>query len=255
MLSVPQYIVDANIQDNNPRYCWDEWNEEQGEANIDQELVSRLGALSQRAILAFMCGSAEWIVHRFGSLCIDTAPQDFIEAAWAKTIHTRYSGYGSTDWQMYTGEDWRDSIKGPLRRALERLEIAMQQMAWQYESPISRAGVLEALVSYVLPDSKPYKDWCQQFLTRMESLYALDLDDVIGDVVPRESVDPGYHFEVKETESLCNHFLSSLDYRTNQFLSPPEAILEPPDDDDEDDSFTGTPYVFTIEADRQVRNS
>jgi hypothetical protein len=88
-------------------------------------------------------------------------------------------------------------------------------------------------------------------MERFESLYKRDPDDELGDVVPREAVDPGRAFKVEQTEAIINQFLASLDHRTNQFLSSPEDMLE--SDDEEDEGFPGTPYLFDMKADRQSR--
>ena len=250
-VSVPNYIHMAKIQDNSILYAWDDWDD-QGEEPLDEDLVARLEGLSQRATLAFMCGTAEWIVHRLARLCDDPAPSDYLETAWAMLVDVRYCGYGSgTWWQEYAMEEWVGPVKGPLGRALDRLEIAMQQLAWEKENPSDRATMLSNLTLYVMTDSAPYRRWREQVLKRLKLLYPRDPEDELGDVVPRQAVDPKFDFKIEQTEFLINEFLSKLDHRSNIFLSSPEGMLE--DYDDEDEGFNGTPYIFDIEADRKAR--
>ena len=104
-LSIPNYLKVANIQDNNIRYEWDDWRNLPASETPDEELIARLEVVSQRAVLAFSCGTAEWIVYRFARLCDDSRPWDYIEAAWAMIINVWYCGYGSGGyWEDYSNE-------------------------------------------------------------------------------------------------------------------------------------------------------
>lgn len=255
-LEIPKYIIDADIQDNNIQYKWDDWNQEHAEQFVDEDLADRLSRVAPRAILALMCGSAEWIVHRFAHMVDDPAPSDYLEAAWATVIDTKYSGHGSITWQDYR-EHWTGPVKGPISRALLRLEVGVQQLHWQREDPIFRAKPLISLVSYVIPKPEIYKKWYNQVTYRLESLYPRIPGDEFGDVVPRQALDIDQNFNPQSTEELVNTFLSRLNPEKNRFLSPPKDILDvtwegpveeaPPD-------FIQTPYRFNLEADRLVRN-
>ncbi len=251
-LPVPPYLKAANIQDHSIRYEWDDWRTIPAAETPDKKLVSRLAGVSQRAVLAFGCGTAEWIVYRFAKLSDDPAPWNFLESAWAMIVDVRYCGYGeATGWQEYSVKGWNGPVRRPIQDALKLLEIACQQLAWEFHSePTSLVGTISALTCYVTTDPAPYKKWSERVLERFESLYSRDPDDKLGDVVPRQAVDPGFRFKVQQTQTLINQFLSSLDYRHNIFLTPPEGILE---HFDEEEDFKGTPYVFDIEQDRQTR--
>jgi hypothetical protein len=254
-LAIPKYLRTANIQDNVVRYAWDDWKRLPAKETPDDALAARLkplSQLSQRAVLAFMCGTAEWIVYRFGSLLDDPVPWQYLEGAWAMTINARYCGYGRGKyWGGLSSDHWDGPIRRPVSEALLRVEAAIQQLAWKSTDPVRRAGMIAALAVYVTSDRATFEKWCDQILTRLASLYPRNPEDPLGDVVPREAVDPEYDFHVEQTEALINHFLRSLDYSTSIFLSPPEAMVKHYDEDDE--GFDGTPYVFDIEADRRAR--
>jgi len=253
-LSVPHYLQTANIQDNSISYEWDDWRAISAVKTPDDKLVARLKGISYRAILAFMCGTAEWTVHRFSRLCDPSRPYAFIEAAWARIVHVRYGEYGGAlSWQSICleSEEWSGPVKKPIADALLRLEIAIQVMAWEGTDPAKRGGLIAALASYVMTDPEPYQRWCQQVLERFEAFNSRNPEDKLGDVVPRQAVAPEFDFKIGQTESLINEFLSRLDHHSNIFLSSPEGMLE--DDDPEDEVFTGTPYVFDIETDRKSR--
>src|SRR5688572_28290013 len=106
-LPIPRYLQTAPIQDESIRYKWDDWKTLPELQVIDEHLRSRLKRVSQRAVLAFMCGTAEWIVYRFSRLLNDPAPAAYLEDAWAMNVDVRYCvcGGGGIGWQEY-------SIKG-----------------------------------------------------------------------------------------------------------------------------------------------
>ncbi|MCK4814909.1 hypothetical protein KA005_03990 [bacterium] len=249
-LSIPNYIQTANIQDNSIRYEWDDWDDLPALETPDEELVAQLEGVSQRAVLAFACGTAEWIVYRFTRLLNDSAPMNYLEAAWAMIVNMRYRG--GPGWQYFSLKGWEGPVKGPVKDALEWLEIASQQLASEYHTdPKTDTGLISALACHVMTDPTAYKIWRGQVMERFESIYPRDPEDELGDVVPREAVDPYYDFKIDQTESLINKFLASLDYRSNIFLSAPEEMLKV--GDEEDDGFIGTPYVFDINTDRKSR--
>jgi hypothetical protein len=241
-LSVPSYIHEANIQENTIRYKWDDWNVEQAEEPIDKDFFGRLKGISQRANVAFTIGTAEWIIHRFGTLCDDPLPLQYLEAAWAQIVHWRYIAF---TWEDHTDKkSWSGPIKGPLGIAMTRVMYAIQQ-AEEDEVPELRAAWITNLVQYVMTDPTPYQNWRERIIERLERLYPRDPDETQGEVVARQALDPHYNFEIEQTESLINQFLASLDYKANPFLNSPEAMLE--------EGFEGTPYVFDIVEDRKAR--
>lgn len=252
VLSVAAYLKRAAILDDAVRYPWDDWKALPGTAGPDEEIAGRLKGVSQRAALAFACGSAEWLVYRFEKLCPERAPWDFLIAAWAMIVDVRYGGYGhSTQWQVYSDKGWDGPIRRPIRNALQILEAALQQVGWNKIDPVRRAAKIAALTRYVLSDPTPYERWCDDVIERFNLLYPRNPEDPLGDVVPRQAIDPEFDFNVEQTEALVNQFLATLDYRSNVFLSPPEGMLQHFDDGED---FVGTPYIFDMELDRQVRH-
>src|SRR5215831_16162061 len=149
-LPIPNYLRAANVQENSISYRWDDWDDLPALQDPDKEIAARLVRVSQRAVLAFACGSAEWVVHRFGQLCDVSAPWDFISGAWAMIIHVRYCGYGTgTGWQEYSLENWEGPVKGPIKDTLELLETAFQQLAWEgHTDPTRYAALIAILASY-----------------------------------------------------------------------------------------------------------
>jgi hypothetical protein len=241
-LSVPNYIQSANVQDVNIRYPWDDWNVEQAEEPIDEEFVARIKGISPRAIIAFTTGTAEWIVHRFATLSDDPLPLQFLEAAWAMIIDMRYCG---VVWDDHTRESvtWTGPIRRPLAIAMTRVQYTFQAILEYGDIELSAAWITN-LAQYILSDPGPYRGWRERVVGRLEALYPHNPEDKLGEVVPREAVDPHYEFQLAQTESLINRFLATLD-RSNPFLNSPDKMHE--------QGFVGTPYVFNIEEERESR--
>ncbi len=242
----------ANVQDRVVRYAWDDWKSIAVIEEPSEDFVTRLERLSQRAVLAFECGTAEWIVYRFGALDNDSAPWQFLEGAWAMTINSRYCGYGKgPGWQSYAENGWDGPIRRPIKNALDGLETDIRQLTSEYHTdPSFGAAVTAALASYIMTDPKPYLTWSDQVLRRFESLYLRDPTDQLGDPIPRQALDPNPEFEVPKSERLLNEFLAGLDFRTNPFLSTPDGMLKHFDGEAD---FIGTPYRFDLGLDRRAR--
>jgi hypothetical protein len=241
-ISVPDYVRAANIQDPVVRFTWDDWDMRGLELPVDADLSARLRRISQRADVAFALATAEWIVHRFSLFGNDLVAWQFLEAAWAQVVHWRYR---SLNWDGDVNpREWSGPVRMPVWRALTLTEFSISE-AEQDGSPFIGAGLIASLATHVLADPTPYLEWRDRIMRRLETAYALDGAETLGEVVPREALDPDFDFNPAHTESLVNRFLGGLDYRTNAFLNAPENMLI--------QGFKGTPYTFDIARDRKGR--
>ena len=270
-MPIPKHLRDSGVQSPTIRHTWDDWQLAQVEEPLDDALVQRLARLSQRAILAFATGCAEWVAYRFALLDDDPAPWQFLEAAWAMQVHVRYSGYGKgTGWAEFAAPDdddgdsvqarWTGPVQGPISRVLIVLESAIQELAWHgaedpaaFSQYVARSAArIHKLAQHVMPsDVNTFDPWVATVLARLEASFPVVPGDELGDVVPREALDLESDFQIERTEMWVNNFLAHAD-RANPFLSDPPAMLEPIEDDAD---FIGTPYVFDLRADRAARQA
>lgn len=239
----PAYLRTADIQDPQIRFLWDDWNVEQAEEPIDPEFMERLQRISQRAVVAFVTATAEWIVYRFAALTDVTLPLKYIESAWAQVVDWRY---GSSSWEESISKgQWTGPVCGPVGVAITRVAYAIDQ-ARDNGLPELRGAWIENLAAHVMSAPAPYREWRDAVVQRCEAWYPRDSIDTLGDVVPAEALDADSGFRLEHTESVVNEFLKGLDYRENAFLSSPAAMIQR--------GFRGTPYQFDIEQDRRDRN-
>lgn len=238
-LVVPSYIQRAGISSNIIRFRWDDWDCRLADIPLDDALLARLREISQRANVAVTIASGEWIFHRFDLLSDDPTPWRCAEAAWAQILDWRYA----VDWEPEE-EEWFGPVRGPLMMAMVWVVDAVEELEHDGDPAVS-AACISKLATHVLPDDLPFRQWRELILARLETLYPLDPEERLGEVVPREALDPDFAFSLEMTKPLINRFLSGLSPEKNPLLNSSEEMLE--------EGFEGTPYVFDIEKDRQLR--
>jgi len=236
----PAYVRVVDSRDPHLAFEWDDWSDE--EEALEKDFYARLKGISHRACAAFGIATAEWILYRFSALEPTPVLGDFIESAWAQEIALQY-GHA---WHEIADDDaWVGPVRGPIHNVLMWISDAIAD-AIEGANPMLFTSWAASLAQIVLPDPAPYLAWREKVMARLEALYPREPLDSLGDVVPREALDPLFEFRSEDTEPLVNHFLSRLDPGGNVYLAPPETMLE--------EGFEGTPYVFSLDADRAARS-
>jgi hypothetical protein len=239
-MDVPAYIAASNCQQGPLRYTWDDWELDKFESPVDESLQTQLSGLSQRANVAWCIACAEWICYRLAPyLGGDLLPLQRLEGAWAQVVDARYS-YSL----VAEPQDWAGPIKRPVLRALELVDFAVDAMT-KDDDPASVGAAIARLAEHLLADPAPFRRWQLCALARLQALYSLDSDDGLGEVVPREALDPGREFDPRQTQALINDFLAGLSRGDNPFMLSESEMLSR--------GFEGEPYHFSIEVDRDMR--
>jgi hypothetical protein len=239
-LSEPHYIRAARVADVAIRYEWDDWKLQAIFDNDQNDFRERMGRLSYRAALAFTIATGEWTVRRFDAVSVDPEPLLHLEAMWAGVVDSRYVRY----WEP-PDQYWLGPIRGPMRLAIIFTLEAMVDGDACGDVGLSADRAVNVALR-VLPDQRPYLAWRERVVQRLERLYPFDPEDPMGDVVPREAMDPDAEFDVTMTEKLVNRYLRALNPGVNRFLASAEAMRER--------EFPGTPYRFEMKQDRTDRN-
>jgi hypothetical protein len=239
-LSIPKYVAEAGIQDRSLKYEWDDWHLEEIFDSETEVFHARMREVSFRANIAFTNACGEWIIHRYDLLSTDPVPLQNIEAAWAGTIDPAYAVY----WEP-PDEKWLGPIRGALSLAII-FALEASGDAFQYTDPAVSAYRSSNLAEHIMPAPQTFQEWRERVLKRLRTLYPLNEDDPLGDVVPREALDPDFDFNPEMTQNLVQTYLDHLDPRLNPFLRAPQQMLT--------SGFVGTPYRFDIEADRVTRH-
>ena len=133
-----------------------------------------------------------------------------------------------------------------MSRALDHVDHAITT-AYGFEDPMLPATWISSLARYVLSDEGPYMAWRETILSRLETYYRLDPMEKLGEVIPREAIDPDRSFDPSQTEALVRLQLNRSLAVPNRFLHKPESMA--------DAGFSGEPYAFDIQAERQRRTN
>ena len=231
-LAAPKYIVDAGIQDNILRYEWDDWKLEDIFESESRAYYDLMSGVSFRANIAFTNACGEWIIHRYNLLSSDPVPLQNMEAAWAGLIDPCYSVY----WEP-PDEEWLGPIRGALSLAII-FSLEGIGDAYQYTDPAVSSNRASNLAEHIMSCPEPFQTWRERVVIRLQRMYPVDEDDPMGDVVPREALNPDFDFRLETTEQLVRAYLSNLVPAANPFLRTPEQMLK--------DGFQGPPYHFDI---------
>jgi hypothetical protein len=228
-LILPKYIESSDIFDLPIEHSWDDSDPEYIYARMEERLQHRIGKISDRGQLVLSCGFAEWISWRFMKLNNDPMLLNKIEAVYAGVIDWRYLNNS----KLPSRNNWYGPIRGPLWSAAELLNRMIDLIKRkQFASPESVC--LSFLALHVLQNNTPFKDWRRNTIQRFTSLYPIDLENPLGNSIPRAAIDPDY--KVGQEAEFLSDFLTNLDPKSNPFLSTAEEMLEA--------GFEGVPYTL-----------
>jgi hypothetical protein len=228
-LPAPAYLQRAGIQDQSLRFRWDDQAYERAYEPLDKDVLARMASLSQRANLAFAIACAEWIFHRFKPVSDAPLLEDYIEAAWAAVVDARYANY----YLEPRGDDWQGPDRKPLAVTLMLLVDSIVRVE-NDDHPHIGAVSLANLAEHVMTNPRPFQEWRERVIPRLEQLYPLNPRDTRGEPVPREALDPDLDFQPEQAPALIGGFLRRLDFNANSFLRSPADMRRL--------YFEGTPY-------------
>jgi hypothetical protein len=218
-LPVPAYLEGTRVQDRSLRFTWDDHRYEQAYTPLEKADRARLALLSQRAVLAFAISCTEWILYRFRLVSSPAFLDDYIEAAWAVVVDARYANY----YLEPRGDEWQGPDRKPLAVALMLLVDTVVRVE-NDDHPDIGALSLANLAAHVMTHPKPFQEWRERVMTRLERLYPLNPRDTRGEPVPREALDPDFGFQPEMAPALIGAFLRRLDPKANPFLRSPDEM-------------------------------
>jgi hypothetical protein len=244
MLDTPPHIARSGIAAHPLSYAWDEWAIKSYYWDVSQSLFDRLNALSDDASMSLALAVGEWVVHRFDAFSKDAEPLQFLEAAWAGTVHPYHCVYTET-----VDDEWRGPVRGPLAITIT---IANDGLFCRDADPevATRACWMHRLATHVLADPAPFDVWFEACVQRLERFYpriaAAEPESFFGlnlashQPVPREAFDLSQNFDPARAPQLVDNFLRSLDPSANPSLRPADQLQDLPE-------FPGTPYRYAAD--------
>jgi hypothetical protein len=207
----PNYIPIAQIQSMPIVHKWSDWDPYEIVGRPKPDTMEQLGRVSDRANIAYAIGCAEWVIYRFKLINSETSPLYFIEASWAFEMDEGMDSPPESD-----EEEWKGPIRGPM-------DLALMTILNTYYSAENNAAEVEAAFAeliplHVLTDIRPFLDWRESAISRLQMYYQRDSNNLAGSSVPREALDPSVDLKLSSSEELVRAFLENLDWTGNPYL-------------------------------------
>ncbi|MEZ2354717.1 hypothetical protein [Caballeronia sp. RCC_10] len=248
MLNPPPYVI------GNPRSY--EWNDDAIWESERQNLKSQdqISGLWARSLLALSIGMAEWVFRRRLSDPDDLVFNHAVEALWASVVDRRYLKLCSGDYADRSREHWKISDDAPgdesLWQSYDNLLDKKNGPKWVALVYLLRIadrtnpdenGALEAvyvsqLVGQVVGKSasSPFMNWRKAVMARFSAeatfysywIHQGQSDNLLGPVLPPQSVDPAFDFSLDKAGELVDAFLQGLNPQDNPFLTPANELLK-----------------------------
>jgi hypothetical protein len=220
VLVAPGYIERMGFADSPITHGWDD--DDPAFAYLDENhgLRRTLSTLSDRAVLAYCAGCAEWVRWRFSSVSADPMLAQVIEAVWAGIADLRYLDIDALPRHPYSSShpEWMGPVRGPMRAAAGLLREAVD-LVRRGTFAYPEAECLAYLTRYVLPDTAPFRRWQRVTLRRLARWYPRpDGRRHPGAPVPRQAVDSQCRFEAAQAERMLADFLRALNPAANPYL-------------------------------------
>ncbi|NJK32785.1 MAG: hypothetical protein HC927_10455 [Deltaproteobacteria bacterium] len=247
--AIPPHIAAAGIAGRPIDFEWEEGNTRQYyHDRTSDQLSAKIRPISPRGKLALSAAIAEWVIWRLDGLAAFDDARDYVAAAWAAVIDSRYL----LEWGL------PDDVE-PAGPALEPQWIAAHLLDDVFEVGERRApntyqvNYLAFLAQHVVGSHPAYKRWLAAAMERLVELSPIspatrefykttyhtkaEVDGFEwGAPVPRAALDTTRDYDVAQVPADLDAYLRSLDPASNPFLATPEALL--------DEGFEGTPYTY-----------
>ncbi|XKM12638.1 hypothetical protein RCS94_06325 [Orbaceae bacterium ac157xtp] len=249
---LPNYIVNATINNSTLDYSWDDSDIDQHwDYDYAKPIIKRMECCTLRAKIALSIGIYEWILGRFYQLHDHSIYYQIAEAAWCANVDKRYLHYIELDDQKYEGKV--DYALWLAYAALFPVLLVSQNISNpnnedDYVDPLFMYDKNEwasclttqlALLKHVLSKEKLVllENWLNQVVERLTTFYIepeenpfanlfgqQESKDWLGDYVAREALDPAYNYQPDQAVILLNKFLSQVDKKNPVLTSLTELI-------------------------------
>lgn len=213
---------------------------------INEKLSRVLWSLNHKATVGLATALSEWILWRLTLSNQNEFTQDFnsLEAIWVGLVDKKYI----ID-LLGKRKKEGDKVMGPLWVTFKCMEDVRYNYIEGKMFINEKVSSLAAIARLVTPDSGFFDNWLSNTIKKAVELFPAEYYrgecndlreryDSSGELpIPREFYfDPAFDYSTENVDTLLTDFLSSLDYKNNEFLNSPEVMIE--------NGYIGIPYEY-----------
>jgi len=211
-LVIPSYIPIAEISKLPIQHEWDDWDPYEFLGDAEEATLDALAGVSDRGVITFAIGCAEWVVYRLLPHLPDQRALFYLEACWALVM-----GVPIALPPEPKESEWQGKILSPV--GLSILTIINSWLMAEDGEADAHAGFAERLPLLVLNDTAPFIAWRDQVLKRLEHFHPYsDEEESMGNLVAREVLDPTINIEGTNQDNLVKRTLDSMNLKENPYI-------------------------------------
>ena len=234
MLTIPKILDTPEFYDAPLDYKWDEKASDFYSVDAEKpKLENTLDKLNYKAAFGIATALCEWIYWRMHKYIDKPGIPLALEAQWAGLINKHYFYCWS-----YEGDYISDPIYGPtysMWQCVQFITYNYEQNNFCTNDDICRLAII---ARHICPDKKFFDNWLSDALKKSTKLffYKETVEEPI--ILKQFFFEDDYNYQTADNIKIINNFLSTLEYKKNNFLNSPEKMLEL--------NFQGTPYKYEL---------
>jgi hypothetical protein len=209
----PPYIPVEEITATPPNYDWDSDSPFSLIAPADIDTVRKLKSLSNRGLLVYSIGCAEWVLYRMSKVLDDLLPYFYLEAFWGYVM-------GHQDLFEYPPElehdQWLSEERSPIDCAISSI-MNVIYLSMYYNPPCNDAARIAQLARHVLASERSFSAWERGVLERLNRFCGRVTHDPEGKPVARQLLDLSLEYDSAASERLIQMDVTGRDFSGNPF--------------------------------------
>lgn len=209
---IPKYIPLNDISKQPINYHWKDWDPYIMLEPASEETLDALAEISDRGVITFSIGCAEWVIYRLSPYFKDQRVWYYLEACWALVLGAPIAI--PTDPVF---DEWQGKILSPI--GLSILTILNAWRMVENDRADAYAGFAERIPLWVLHDTQPFISWRDIVLQRLIRWHPYDENTAIEPLVPREILDPSIDLDGINQDALVKKELNRIGLENNPYIS------------------------------------
>jgi hypothetical protein len=208
---LPKYIPVNLISIDPLSYKWNDWDPYEPIAWPDEHTKALLLQCSNRAIIGFALGCAEWVVGRLSRYFESSEALEYLDAFWYYILGGNDSVPPPTNDELWEGE-----VLGPVNLSL--MTILNSVYASEDGPPVQSGSFAAQIALHVLNRPDLFLDWQSVVLNRLTHYCKCVSDKQNGEPFPRALFDPLVDVDRLDVGVAIRQELLEIEAAVNRYL-------------------------------------